>query len=280
MSCDMRSGILDWELLNNTAKPFVAKIRREWLALLQQRLPEETYQSYLHNHAGLFFDEWQGPLVISKLRLGGDFVTDFILLEDCGSDGTVFHCIEIETPWTAPFTSKGNPSARLSAAIQQVQNWRRWLLDNRNQALKLFPAFRVRAYREPTFKFKIIIGNRSNSLKWLDRRHDLAQALRIGIRSFDLFTDIFDRHLFANYAELYSTESSALGPPTKNTLANPFYCAYTDTTWRSVIKEPLRLDHFTAFNAATLLKHRTYSLAYSRFVRRYKPFLQPTNSPV
>lgn len=276
----MHSDVLNWELLNSTAKPFVARIRREWLRMLQQRLPEETYQSYLHNHAGFFFDEWQRPIVISKLRLGGDFVTDFVLPEDCGSDGTVFHCIEIETPWTVPFTSKGNPSARLSAAIQQVQNWRRWLLDNRNQALKLFPAVRVRAYREPTFRFKIIIGNRSNSLKWLERRHDLAQALRIGIRSFDLFTDIFDRHLFANYNELHSTESDVMDPLTKNRLANPFYCAYTDATWRNVIREPLRLDHFTVWNSATLLKHRIYSPAYGRFIRQYKPFLRLRNSLV
>jgi hypothetical protein len=274
MGREMGFDILEWELLNNTAKPFAAKIKREWLRLLRQRLPEQTYHSYLHNHAGFFFDEWQRPVVISKLRLGGDFVTDFVLLEDRGSDGTVFHCIEIETPWTAPFNSKGNPSARLSAAIQQIQNWRRWLLDNRNQALKLFPAFRVRAYREATFKFKIIIGNRGNSLKWLERRHDLAQDLKIGIRSFDLFTDIFDRHLFANYTELYSTESNALDRPTKNRLANPFYCAYTDTTWHNVIREPLRLDHFTAWNAATLLKHRVYSPAYARFIKRYKRLLQ------
>jgi hypothetical protein len=242
--------------------------------LLARRLPEEAYQNYLYNYSGFFFDEWNRPVVISKLRLGSDFVTDFILLEDRGSDGTVFHCIEIETPWTAPFNSRGNPSARLVAAIQQIQNWRRWLLDNRNQALKLFPAFRIRAYREPTFKFKIIIGNRNNSLKWLERRHDLAEALGIGIRSFDLFTDIFDRHLFANYTELYSTESSVLDPLTKNRLANPFYCAYSDTSWRNVLREPLRLDHFTACNAETLLKHRTFSPAYRGFLKRYKPFVR------
>src|SRR6185369_3912623 len=129
----MRSYIFDWEILNTAARPFVANIRRQWLRLLRQQQPEEAYQLYLHNHAGLFFDPFVLPVVISKLRFGADFVTDFIVLEDRGSDGTVFHCIEIETPWTAPFTAKGNPSARLSAASQQVNNWRRWLVENRNQ---------------------------------------------------------------------------------------------------------------------------------------------------
>jgi hypothetical protein len=269
----MRSDILDWEILNSTAKPFVVKIRKQWIRLLQQRQPEEAYHNYLYNHAGLFFDPWVPPIVISKLRFGADFVTDFILLEDGGSDGMVFHCIEIETPWTPPFTLKGNPTARLSAAIQQVQSWRRWLLENRNQALKLFPAFRVRAYRDPTFKFKIIIGDRINSLKWLDRRHDLSDRLGIGIRSFDLFTDVLDRQVFENFMELHSTENDALDKLTKNRLANPFYCAYTDSAWRNLVMEPLRLDHFTALNAGVLLKHRTYSPNYRRFIRRYKPFL-------
>jgi hypothetical protein len=269
----MGSYICDWEILNTTARPFVANIKREWLRLLRQQQPEEVYQAYLHNHAGLFFDPFVCPIVISKLRFGADFVTDFILLEDRGSDGTVFHCIEIETPWTAPFTAKGNPSARLTAAIQQVRNWRRWLLENRNQALKLFPAFRVRAYRDPTFKFGIIIGNRTNSMKWLERRRDLAKDSHLTIRSFDRFTDILDRQIFHNYAELYSHESDRLGTLTRNKLANPFYCAYTDSDWRNLVKEPLRLDHFTALNAEMLLKYRTNSLAHQRFVKKYKPLL-------
>lgn len=130
-------------------------------------------------------------------------------------------------PGPPPLQLRVIPALDCQLPFRQVNNWRRWLLENRNQALKLFPAFRVRAYREPTFKFKIIIGNRTNSINWLERRNDLAKNSDVTIRSFDVFTDMFDRQIFQNYADFHSTESAALEPLTKNKLANPFYCAYT-----------------------------------------------------
>jgi hypothetical protein len=260
------AGFLEWELLNSEARFLIDEITNKWQQLLLRRLSEETYQRFLNEHAALFFNNC---LVISKFRLGSDYTPDFILAEDNRSDGITFNLIELETPWCPPFTKRGNPSARLTTALQQVQNWRRWLLDHRHEALKLFPAVRMRAYREPTFKFTVFIGDRCNSEPWLDRRHDLAERLSIKIRSFDSLTDVLTSQHFSDFVSFGCTEETELTELQRNQLANPFVRAYSDPAWRNLVKTLGHTTHFIVLNAATILKHRECNEKYSQFVARY-----------
>lgn len=261
-----------WSKLNDEARSIIDTILKEWCDLLNQRKAEEAYHSYLREYAGFFLAYgWEVNLLISKLRLGADFTTDFIVGRDQHSNGVWYELIEIETPYDAPFTKNGNPSARLSGAIQQIQNWRRWIIDNRREIHKLLPSYGVRTSRmNPNYNFKIIIGNRENSAKWLEKRNDLANQLGIEIRSFDYLTDSVKAKHFPNTTNFASTEEGYLTSTERNMLANPFCMAYSDKTWRNIIKEPRYVHHFFCLNANALLENYSYNGFYDEFVTKYK----------
>ena len=260
-----------WSLLTDEARDILESIRTGWSHLLNERLSEEAYHSYLTENAGCFLNyPWEICVAISKLRLGADFTTDFVIGRDGCSAGNTYELVEIETPYDPPFTQKGNPSARLSAAIQQIQNWRRWITENRAEVRKLLPAFGVRTMRSgPNFKFKIIIGNRENSERWLDRRNDLAKDLGIEIRSFEYFSEFIERDFFPDLTNLGSAEELYLPNSRRNMLANPFFVAYSDSAWRRLVTEPCHVSHFMALNAEVPLQFRTYNQHHAEFQSRF-----------
>lgn len=70
----------------------------------------------------------------SKFRLGHRFVPDFLCVGDEGGNDVRAHVtmIEIERANASLFTAKGDPSAFLTHATRQVQDWRRWVTENRD----------------------------------------------------------------------------------------------------------------------------------------------------
>ena len=74
-----------------------------------------------------------GRWVVPHKRLGSEYVTDFIV-GDLSSYGFKWVAIELESPTAPMFSKNGDPSAKLSHAIRQIQDWRAWLADNRSYA--------------------------------------------------------------------------------------------------------------------------------------------------
>lgn len=70
-----------------------------------------------------------GRYVFSKPKLGTQFVPDFLLAE-LSSMGFQWHGVELESPIAKLFTSDGQPRSELTHAIQQIFDWRNWLLTN------------------------------------------------------------------------------------------------------------------------------------------------------
>jgi hypothetical protein len=70
-----------------------------------------------------------GRWVIPNFKFGSEYVADFILGEK-HSFGYDWALVELEGPKNKPFTKAGNPSARLSHAIKQIQEWRSWISSN------------------------------------------------------------------------------------------------------------------------------------------------------
>lgn len=94
--------------------------------------------------------------VFSKVRIAERFVTDFVLA-DVGSRGFVnWILIELEPPTVPPFTQQSRPSMRLASALNQIQDWRKWIRENVSYARTIFPGRRVR------FFYRIIIGRRKH----------------------------------------------------------------------------------------------------------------------
>jgi hypothetical protein len=132
---DFQEEIYDWDLLNNKAKKVVDKVLEECEELLtNNKLKEKDYHKFLSNYAGFFLAESDDSYqVISKLKLGTDYETDFVVIYEGFTAGILYEIIEIDAPHTKPFTKNGQPSFKLTNSIQQILNWERWLQDNRRQ---------------------------------------------------------------------------------------------------------------------------------------------------
>src|SRR5690554_8201463 len=104
----------DWPSLHTKNAHIIADIKRQWMDLLEKELPERMYHNYLKEHAGFFFAKWRTYCVISKLKLGSEFETDFVTVSDHSSNGTFYEIIEIEKPQSKLFTKDGIPSRDLN----------------------------------------------------------------------------------------------------------------------------------------------------------------------
>lgn len=254
---DSKETIYPWSKLQSTARHIIDSTIVEWNELLQTQHREEAFHQFLAKNAGLFFlDNQLRFICLSKIRLGADHVIDFAVAVEGHSRGLSWNLVEIELPTSPPYTKEGIPSARLSRAIQQIQDWKRWIQDNRREARKLFPTIGTRIDREPNFSFTIIIGNRTNSFKFLEKRNELAQTLDIEIRSFDYFTSALSERWFGDLAASGLYEQEELELRVLNELANPFASAIPDNNWRECVCQTRAAAHFTSIFASIILKYR------------------------
>ena len=114
---------------------------REFTRLLDENASEQAVHEFLAVHS-YFFNrlirmEGDSP-VYSKVKLGNDYEVDFVCF-DTGSTGPEWYLIEIEKPGLTLFTRSGDPSAALTHAIQQIQDWQSWIQKNLAYAGQLMP---------------------------------------------------------------------------------------------------------------------------------------------
>lgn len=239
-------------------------IEERWEALLQDICTtEQTYRTFIAQHPYFFLVQCVDThFVLTEIRLGSDYVVDFVVPEQLASRGVFYRFIELESPHNPPFNKRGDPSARLSHALQQIADWKRWLRTNNQLASDLFPCFSM-----VSVSFAIYIGTRSNSKQWLSKRNTFSEEYGIEIRSFDSLTDRI-RDPVLTLSDTLTCSSQEYNVPLElvNALRNPFYTAYSDRVWRKVRRELAHVDHFVEWNADVLLKHRSYD---KRLVRQF-----------
>ena len=88
--------IYEWNRLNWIQESILDKVRSGWKTLLENSsAKEQDYHSYISEYAGFFFYETLFPhfLVLSKPRLGSDYVPDFVYFSDHGG-----WCASYDTP--------------------------------------------------------------------------------------------------------------------------------------------------------------------------------------
>lgn len=240
----------------------------------KDKLHERYYHDFIARHAHVFFPMlWKNIQAVSKIRLGAELVTDFVLVRDEASRGLSYLLIEIEPPWAVPFTKDGVASARLTRAIHQILDWKRWLDEHRSEARKLFPSGLHYTELKAIFEYCIVIGDRENSRPWLDKRNHLAESLGISIRSFGWLSQCLSvRSQCCAFADKYiggGAEEDRLTPETKNALANPFVRAMSDPEWREFVSGRFDSSHMVGMNAERLLRARRTNSHESRFLRRH-----------
>jgi hypothetical protein len=222
----------DWTLLNKSRKDLISKLISDWNELLDKKEKEEVYHSFLSEHAGFFLADETAFAVISKLKLGSELETDFVIIRDGYSNGTIYEFIEIEKPWSKLFNDKGIPSNDFNTSLQQIRDWKRWLIDNKSYFRKYLPTANTRVVNNSNLKFKIIIGRRESPINDFEKRLQIGSENNVEIRSFDSLTDKLSSRFFMPYSTLNDKEKLSDDILTK--IANPFSKALTDSDWREL----------------------------------------------
>lgn len=174
--------IYDWELL--VRMPVYRKILDDWCALLNNtHLKEAAYQTFLAATPAIFLTDEDSHLAISKLKLGSEYETDFVIVKEGYSDGTIYELIEIESPHTALFDKSGKPTAKFNSALQQIRDWKRFLINDKSTFKRTLPTINTRVISNSRLRFKIIIGRRTDDREQLEKRRQISEEENVEIIS-------------------------------------------------------------------------------------------------
>lgn len=255
-------ALINWSLVKQST--IYESIRNQWVDMLKDKtLGEEVYQQFLTEHAGFFFSRHMGgedQLVIAKVRLGSEFTTDFVIATSVRSLGVNYTLIEIESPHSPAYTAAGVPSSRLNTAVQQVQDWQRWIERNREEAKRLFPSKQFIRGDDPNFSYMVVIGRRENLRGNESKRNHYSKSLGINIRTFDYFTDEVLSRRFLSFTWISHDLVPVISEQDNNNFTNPFYIAYSDPEWRKIAREgEYNSSHVIAVNFDLLMKNRRYN---------------------
>lgn len=259
-----KNKMYNWISLEEEDSAIISSLVQQWRNMLNLNLKENDYHQFIHDHAGFFFGNDNCYLTVSKLKLGCDYETDFVNVIDQRSNGIIYEFIEIEKPSSKLFTSNGVPAKDLSSAVQQIRDWKRFLIENKTWFRKYLPSQTTRVINNAGIKFTIIIGRRTDNSLEIEKRNQIADELRVNIRSFDHLTDLLMRRRFFNEACL-DTEK---GLWMENQIENPFYKAICDSKWRDFCSSRFNWTHFYKNNCDKIIELRDYNKLMFEFFKK------------
>ena len=262
--------IIPWSVLCGRGIRFLKTIEKRWVSLIEQPgVKESKLHEFLSEHASLFFG--QRLFVISRAELGSDFQADFVVARDEASYGINYTFVEIETPQSPVYNRAGDPSAKLTHAMQQVRDWKTWLTRYRGHVRRFFPSEYFGWDEFTNLSFCVVIGRRGSANLETAKRNALSRETGVIIRSFDYLTDLL-RARFSFISNSASVgEPSGVSPTILNRLANPFANAYSWSTWKDLVDHrDFNWSNFVRHNAETLVAHRVYSRECDDFLKWWR----------
>ncbi len=157
--------------------------------LIESGEGEVAVLAYVKKYPALLVQQLSGGhgrWVIPGVRLGAEFVTDFIIAEK-SSVGFEWYAVEFEGITAQMFTQAGDPSATLTHAVRQIGDWRSWLGQNLAYAERLRSANGLGLRDiDPEVPGLVVIGRTIEATDAVkSRRRRLAMQNRIAIRSYD-----------------------------------------------------------------------------------------------
>lgn len=91
---------------------------------------EERVQQFLAQNPGILLDAFGHPWTVNqcipKLKLGLEFVTDFVIVTGQSYSYDII-LVELEPPDARPFTAGGKYARRANDALGQINDWFSWL---------------------------------------------------------------------------------------------------------------------------------------------------------
>ncbi len=232
----------NWLLLNKERRGLLEEVVQEWETLLgDKKLKELAYHKFLEDHAGLFFSNPCGTyIVVSNLALGADLKPDLVVVSDNQSYGFRYELIELESPHDQAFTAKKRQSAKLTHALQQVEDWQRWLAKHPDSAKELLPSKSHLLWGDPQVSYTVVIGRRDRMLRNNEIRIQKSVKYGCSIRSFDHLTDKIRQNAFLDCG-LFE-RSNRLTDEEMNRIASPFFRTMSSAAWKSY-RTSAEFDH-------------------------------------
>lgn len=267
------TGMHEWSLLNKERRGVLEGVARAWERMLRnKRFLESKYHFFLEDHAGLFFSQPFGTyIVVSNIEMGAELKPDLVVVSDNHSYGFKYELIELESPHDRIFTSKGRQSAKLTHALQQLEDWQRWLEKYSQNAKVLFPSKSHSLWGDPQISYTVVIGRRNEMLRNNEVRIQKATKYHCSIRSFDYLTDRLRQNLFVNH-NLFE-RGKHLTDEEVNRIVSPFFRAMSSSSWRQYCKNPnFDQAHSLGFSGPSLLKFRPDNAA---LLKRFLSFTRP-----
>jgi len=157
----------------------------------------------------------------------------------------------------------------LNTAIQQVQDWQRWIERNREEAKRIFPSKNFIINDDPNFKYVIVIGRRSGDGRDEARRNHYARSLGVEIRSFDYLTDAMEIRRFSPFTWMSRDIFPVISEKSNNDFSNPFARSYTNSEWKKIVSSGIDISHMVAQNLEILLSCRRYNMEDLREFKMY-----------
>jgi hypothetical protein len=170
----------------------IAGLADRFEQLLDSATREEDVQQFLT--ATPFILAEQLPhchYVIPKFRFGGKFVSDF-LLPEMASSGTDWVLVELEPVDAQLVTRSGHLAERVRTGVQQIRDWRDWLLNNRDMAIRPRSKDGLGLSKLEMVSGWLVVGRRAQvTPRFNQLRNQVASESNIKIMTFDRILERF-----------------------------------------------------------------------------------------
>lgn len=152
--------------------------------------------------------------------------------------------------------------------MQQIRDWKRYLINNKNDFKKIFPTTSTKVVKDNKLRYKIVIGRRNDNQEHVEKRKQIEEQENVEIVSFDRLTDLArSRRYFSDVAQIYAPQMDSHAYELRKELANPFYECINDSKWRLICRKGH--SHIYSNMIKDILMVRTYN----EYMEEYKKWL-------
>lgn len=154
--------------------------------------------------------------VIPKFRFGGEYVCDF-LLPEMASAGTTWILVELEPVNAQLMTASGHLAERVRVGAQQIRDWRDWLENNRDMAVRPRSKNGLGFSDIDSIEGWLIVGRRHQvSARFNQLRNQILDDSRITVMTYDRILERF-RGRAAHWEKWERTTSFMFGSKNSET---------------------------------------------------------------
>ncbi len=201
---------MDWLDKFHAPRPVpISGLAKRFESVLDAATREEDVQQFLAENPFILAQQLPHCYhVIPKFRFGGEFVSDFLLAE-MPSSGPTWVLVELEPVDAQLVTASGQLAERVRGGVQQVKDWRDWLLNNRDMATRPHSKNGLGLSEIDDVWGWVIVGRRMQvTPRFNQLRKQILNDSRIEIMTYDRILEWFKKR--AEHWERWERDSDPL----------------------------------------------------------------------